>query len=436
MNKFFIAAIAAFTLLASCSNEETGVTPQNGDDTYAGLVITLPAQTRAEDAAAASDVEKAINTIGVYIVDQATNELHSKVLTSSEFQLDGAVYKAKAAVKTTLGTKTVYVVANPTAALTTKLSQLGANAFTNILTMTDADFWTSNDMVMTGQSTATLTDAKNATEALQDGNLVAVTIDRVLAKVVVKFKTATPTVTGGGTSSNQQFAPITKALGAYLMPRTGTDKPAYYTVPTAAETDATHTYFSNFSALQADPSEYVGVNAYNVATKDAVGFYCHEHYASKLLTGNTTAARIKAKFTPSEVVTSYDKTTGVRGTGTMSGNGDFYVLKTEGTYWNQTAYNNATTATDPAYKIDASLFSDKYVGGIGYYKIFVQDAASVKAVKRNLYYELTITEIRGPGSPTEDDDDDKDIEIQDDTYVAVSVSVKHWDLQQSEHIIQ
>lgn len=443
-----MAAAAAVVALSSCSKEESNGVDQitKGKETFMGVSITLPASSaavRAEDASAGIQTEKDIASIGVYIVEGTTVD-YKILYTVSDFTQEVVgghnVCTAKVAIQTTTGNKKVFVVANPTNEIQSKLVASGSTAMNaaafgladnKFLTVAGTPLDLTN-MVMSGAYTATsgildMTVAQTSADALSTP--VAITIGRNLAKAVVQEATNYE-VTGGTTTLNWTL--INKANDAYFISQTaGT---LYRTVPATAVSSNTDLYWANFSGMTGVSTDYIGVLPKGAEAKTAAyaqSKYMFENKPSDLFTGNTTAARIKGEFKPDKVFNDVIAGDPIQ-LSTFTSGQDFYRSNIDGTYWTavgaaaaiSAVYNGHTANTDFTY----------YKGGVGYYTIYVNDGSGAKGVDRNGYYLMQITEVRGPGSPTENID--PTIPIAEDTNLGVVVTVLNWDYKKSEQIIQ
>lgn len=468
INKFFAAALAATIALSSCVKEDgAGNGGVQGDETFAGISISVPMATGTrteagqEDANVATSAESAVSNIAVYVVGGGKVDKLYLTVSATDFVYNAGtgLATAKKAIRTTTGAKTIYVVANYTDALKTQIESMGAAAFgQNAIALDESYFKTESggtlvNMTMTGSADKTLAVMSEA-DALLDANMVAIDVYRNLAKVVVRHNTATPAVPTGGKheTGSLAFGLTSKAKGAWLSntPTTASGSAtatAYTGVPAAAAADETHAYWNNFSDhVLGTTGTYKSVNAYNSAYTAYDGFYCHENvYKTKTAGGlelyaeNTTATRIRGKFIPNTMITAYNVTTGVRTStdNSTSTTAVSFYRHSDGSYWNETAYNAATNTANSSELgyIPASSFTSKYNGGMGYYSINVMDQDRVPGVKRNNYYDLAIEAIEGPGSPSEYPEDGP-TPIDEESYVSVKVTVKSWWRQSSGHTIQ
>ncbi len=435
--------MAATTLLASCAKEEGNtVKTGEGETTYAGINITLPASvaTRADDPNAGLPGEKALTELGVFIIDNNNGRLDYKFLNVNETNFTETTVDGKkvltgttaSAIPTVTGTKKVFVVANPTAALKTKLQTSGATAMNAMafgLTTDKFITGTVTSMVMTGAYTGNsglldMTVVKTAAEA--QAAPVAITIGRNLSKVVLQ-EGPEYNVTGG--TSNLSWTIVNEAKDAHFIKQAAT---LYSTVPAEAKTDDTHAYWSNFTSNGDDT--YIGVVGAGVDAKAATyaqSKYVFENLPTEFLNGNTTAARIKGVFIPT---TTYGGiSSGVPTTTTISSGATFLRSKIDGTYW---TLAGATAAVAAVYNGHDSVAEDftTYTNGVGYYTIYVNDGQGNKGVLRNGYYLMQINEVRGPGSPTPNVVPETPVE--DDTNIVTKVEVLNWDFMKSISDIQ
>lgn len=444
MKKIFFPVMVLFLVTAtffSCSKdgvEDVPLVNEKETETYSAVSILFPntLTLRSADPDAANIGESAVTSVGVFVVDNFSGFIHKGIFNSSQFTPVGDAYKLTSAVKTTTGDKSIYVVLNPTSTILDAIDLQKAGAFGDgtINGTADMVFVTSTDVVMTSiEAKAATLSVKTEAEALAAP--LSITVQRNTSKIAVKKKTATIPVVGGSVD-NLQFATIVEAKKSYLIQQGGS---TYETVKTPAQDInnliADNEYFTKLVA----PTSWKDINEHSALNKDLAGYYALENVNTTKLAGNTTAAIIKAQFTPSanSVVTDY-ATDGTRTMGTITPGTSFYVKKSDYTYWSQEAYNKAL-----ANGFTADHFSKLYENGIGYYRIWVQDANNNKGVLRNNYYILSVNKISGPGLPyvpgVDPDDNtnpgDPNLPIDEDTYISAEVTVLPWNVETSDHEI-
>ena len=204
MNKFFAALIAATMVLASCNKDETDGGLASGEETFAGVSISipLPLNQRAADSEigadnnAATTAESLISNIGVFVVNLTTNTIDKLYLTTTgtDFDFSAGVATAKKAIRTTTGSKSIFVVTNYDAVKAT-IDAMGAAAFkNNAMALTEAAFKTESggslvNMTMVGRTDVILAGQTEA-DAILAANLIEVDLYRNLAKVVVRHDAA------------------------------------------------------------------------------------------------------------------------------------------------------------------------------------------------------------------------------------------------------
>lgn len=448
VTKFFALALASFAI-ASCSKETNESAPAaQGKDTYAGVSISFPkTMTRAADANAASTDEGRVHSLGVYVIDDATSVMHSGFYSVGQFTVTGGKYTLNAALKTTTGTKSIYVVLNPTTALQPLLSNstvFGTNPINGVAS--DFEFATGNstDRALTMSSVAAAKSTLAVvTEAEALAAPVAINVQRNTAKVAVKSGVTTAT---GGAVANMQFALVVQAKKSYLIQQGGNTFATVQTPGRAVAITATPADYSDFFTTLAAPAtaDYKNVNPTATANNLLAGFYATENVNTTNMAGNTTAAILRAQFTPTNgtVVTDYNTATGVKTMGNLTAGQSFWVRIADNSYWSKAAYDKAIVAGG-THSILATDFSREYANGIGYYRLWVQDAAGTRGVIRNNYYVLSVTKVNGPGAPTvpgvnpadPDQPEDPTKPVEDDTFVSVDVTVLAWDVQSSDHEI-
>ena len=439
--KFFAAALAATALMASCA-KDGNQSNQEGAPTHAGISISLKsdgAATRATQAGNAAESD--ITSVTVYVIDNATGRLDTKTFAGTDFATDSGnpgYKKANAAIPTTVGNKTVYVVANAPSALDGMLTSVLAIT-TNSLALDETNYYTGTSydgthgtltsVVLSGKSPSTTIGAQDATAAL--ATPVQVDLTRNVAKIVVKDNATPITATKSGDGiSNLRFALAAKAKSSYLIGQTNT---ALYAAGNSAPA-AGSAYWGNFSARTG--LSYTDVNPSGTAATAANAWFALEHKPNYFYEGNTTQIVVEAVYTPKNLVTGYASgvLTEVSNNTTA---GDFYVHKATGKAWNATAYAAATTTNGSGYA--TTDFSDAYTGGKSYYRIPVKEGqGGAKGVVRNHYYEMTISAITGFGSTKEDGDTGTTsvTPILDESNIAATIKVLDWDFVQWNEILQ
>lgn len=437
--RIFAAILAATALFASCQ-KDGGDGVKEGDPTYAGVSILLKSEgTTTRVTQAGNNEESAISSVTVYVIDDNSGRMDTKTFTSTDFVADGAntgYRKANAAIPTTVGAKTVYVVANAPTALNNLLTTVPALK-NEVLALDETNFITATsgaydgtaaklfNVVMSGKSASNV-GAQNATAAL--ATPVQVTLTRNVAKIAVK-QPATLNV-ANATVSDLQFGIAAKAKKSYLVSQTNT---ALNTLPGAPI--AANYWTDNFSGRTG--LNYVAVNANNTAATAANAWFALEHTPATFVEGNTTKIVIRATFVPKNLITGYASgvLTEVTNNATAA---DFYVHKATQKAFNAAAYAAAIADATNAATYGADKFSAKYAGGKSYYQVNIKAGqGGAKGVIRNNYYELTISGITGFGDPTEDGGiTDPTTIVPDDSNIAVTLKVSDWEFIQWGEVIQ
>lgn len=312
-------------------------------------------------------------------------------------------------------------------------------------------------------------------DVLNNGlNNVAITVERVVAKVTMQLANEVSIKEEGatlkeltcqiGNADNLKYnkdgeddAKKYTTAGTYLMAYNENNvrkTNAYYTYPTDNSEDF-WTSFSQSSLLTGDVYTLRGTGAI-----DKARFYCLEntHEDGNYLKGNTTFVRVAAKMTP-KAPQKFVKKEGqiVNELGTEPSQLEtFYVVTAapietaKGAYVLAsdliTAYGSEAdditngVETEDDKKLEAVIaelktkgyqFTEPYIGGCGYYNVWVNDLKgngtylNLAPVFRNDWYDLTITSLTLPGSANPDDGDPGE-EIHPDTYVGVTLTVRDW----------
>lgn len=438
----FLTMVLIFTTSTffSCSKDEVVDAPSvNDTDTYSAVSISFPKTLtlRNADPNAANTMESVVNTVGVYIIDEFNGFMHKGVFGSTDFiKVSDDMYRLTSAVKTTTGNKSVYVVLNPTAELqdAIELQKGGIFGDSPLKGTAEPTFVSASDIVMASVAGKTTTlSVQTEAEALNAP--LAISVQRNTAKVAVKKKaTMIPVV--GGSIDYPEFALVVEAKKSYLIQQEGN---TYETVKTPGQNIEVLNPDNDYFTKLTTPGSWKPINENNVLNNNLDGYYTLENVNTKKLAGNTTAAIIKLQFTPASnsVVTAYAPD-GTRTMGSIDPGTSFYVKKSDNTFWNESAYQDAIDNN-----FTPGHFSKLYVNGTSYYRIWVQDANNQKGILRNNFYVLNINKITGPGLPyvpgVDPDDitnpEDPNLPIDEDTNISVEVIVLPWNVENSDHEI-
>ncbi|MEF9924076.1 MAG: Mfa1 family fimbria major subunit [Muribaculaceae bacterium] len=450
--KSIILSVLAFTALMSCQKEglDNPDNGQTGEKTFAGISISFPLEgdrsvSRAADDGNAIASEKAVKSVGIYIVDKAKRAImQSALLTAADFTVTNGICTVNKTIATTTGAKLIYAVLNPSDEVKAQIASENGYVFTNAreLSMTVDKFGLAWDAATNRpkiDGTGALTMSSDVavektltvmTEEEAKKNPIALKVQRNTAKVAVKDDAKLTVI--GGESIGRMFTLAAIAKTSYLVQQKSGGN--IITPATIVPTDAGDlvTYFAkHYTALSKDETAYGKWNNVNASTATNTtynGYFALENNVNAKHAGNTTAAIIKGNFTPTEVVLTADAAGNILSKGAGVDGQSFYVQKSTNYYWSTTAYN--TYATDDTKKAE---FSKIYTSGVGYYRIWVQNTDKSKSVKRNSYYVLNITKINGPGSP-EIPTDPVD-PVEEDTQISVTIEILPWTMQGTDHEI-
>lgn len=448
---------AAVMGLASCSNENVpmggDLTPQ-GEPTSMKLVLDLSggAYSRAIQDDNATDVEKKIDNLNVYIYD--ANGIFEKehILNLANDFEEGAnnVWTTNKVLEATTGKKTIYVGANMTAGMKQIMKANSAQALAKKgVGATLTEITDNNGFVMF--STVAAGNTLKATAEDQPANIptenqVTVTLQRLAAKIAVGM-------------SAQMDAPGVKQGAAGNITDLGflvdnINKMYYLTyggegVNTPAATDANmfvkdydknnHFEFADWQhnpQFQTITPGTVGKETWNTA-------YAAENLTTDKVIEGVTRIVVKGQFTPKSGI----KVDGVdpnytftNADGHITAGSDYYMfnLLEAGGY----AFFNKTDGDDDA-KVKAwlkhiGIADDRldavaatkvlYTKGMNYWWITVDDNRG--DIKRNNFYRADIKSIWAPGRNNgEFGADDKDDVVDEKTNITVQITVEPWQLK-------
>lgn len=438
ITKFFVAAMAATTLFASCAKEgengSNGIV-RNGAITTACITLTQAPSSRAFiDAGGATTAdESAVNNATLYIFN--ADGLYEKSVTLT---LSGAGSTKKSQTfELTTGSHSFYVAANlPSGIFTVPAAGTTAAEFAKTWSAAIddmADFKTTvganNYLLMTNTSNAptpfTLVEATPAQVTAGTHNNVTINIGRAFAKVAAEVTAAAANVTDGGTLANTQYRVINNPTRMHFMP--------------VVESTIFKTPFYAYTDAQYLASNYFNNTAYSAANGQAAS-YMMENSNSVPRWGTANILIIRGKYTPAAAsIFKNDGTAGtLDGTGTfwrlakLDASGDptgFYEQYLDGSsVYHNKFYSEAPTGFDAdEYEIV------KYTNGICYYylpiKADAKSGAVAFTVERNQYFQVLVNAIAevgvtdgpgdgdgeqpGGGGDGEDDDEDDPNEPED-----------------------
>lgn len=447
---------AAVMGLASCSNENApmggDLTPQ-GEPTSMKLVLDLSggAYSRAIQDDNATDVEKKIDNLNVYIYD--ANGIFEKehILNLANDFEEGAnnVWTTNKVLEATTGKKTIYVGANMTAGMKQIMKANSAQALAKkgvgatLTEITDNNGFVMFSTVAAG-NTLKATDANQA-DQIPTENQVTVTLQRLAAKIAVGMSAQmdAPGVKQGaaGEITNLGFL-VDNINKMYYLTYGGVDG------NTPAATDANMLvadYDKNnfeFATWNANPQFQtitpgtVGKETWNTA-------YAAENLTTDKVIEGVTRIVVKGQFTPKSgikvdgVAPNY---TFANTDGHITAGTDYYMfnLPEAGGY----AFFNKTDGDDDA-KVkawlkhigvadanidDVAATKVLYTKGMNYWWITVDDNRG--DIKRNNFYRADIKSIWAPGRNNgEFGNDDKDDVVDEKTNITVQITVEPWQMK-------
>lgn len=448
---------AAVMGLASCSNENTpmggDLTPQ-GEPTSMKLVLDLSggAYSRAIQDNNATDVEKKIDNLNVYIYD--ANGIFEKehILNLANDFEEGAnnVWTTNKVLEATTGKKTIYVGANMTDAMKQIMKANSAQALAKKgVGATLTEITGNNGFVMfstvAAGNTLKATDANQANQ-IPTENQATVTLQRLAAKIAVGM-TANLTDQGvqqgaAGNITDLGFL-VDNINKMYYLTYGGVDG----NIPAATDANMfvkdydkdNHFEFAdwkNTPQFKTITPGTVGKETWNTA-------YAAENLTTDKVIEGVTRIVVKGQFTPKSgiAVTGNDPDyTFTETANHIIAGTDYYMfnLPEAGGY----AFFNKTDGDDDA-KVKAWL---KHIGiadgqldavaatkvlytkGMNYWWITVDDNRG--DIKRNNFYRADIKSIWAPGRNNgEFGNDDKGDVVDEKTNITVQITVEPWNMK-------
>lgn len=449
---------AAVMGLASCSNENTpmggDLTPQ-GEPTSMKLVLDLSggAYSRAIQDDNATDVEKKIDNLNVYIYD--ANGIFEKehILNLANDFEEGAnnVWTTNKVLEATTGKKTIYVGANMTDAMKQIMKANSVQALAKKgVGATLTEITGNNGFVMfsttAAGNTLKATDVNQA-DQIPTENQVTVTLQRLAAKIAVGMSAQMDALGvkqgAAGDITNLGFL-VDNINKMYYLTYGGVDN------NTPAATDANmfvRDYDKDNHFEFADWQNTPQFKTITPGTADKTGWntaYAAENLTTDKVIEGVTRIVVKGQFTPKSgikvdgVAPNY---TFANTDGHITAGTDYYMfnLPEAGGY----AFFNKTDGDDDA-KVKAWL---KHIGiadgqlaavaatkvlytkGMNYWWITVDDNRG--DIKRNNFYRADIKSIWAPGRNNgEFGADDKGDVVDEKTNITVQITVDPWTLKE------
>lgn len=448
---------AAVMGLASCSNENVtmggDLTPQ-GEPTSMKLVLDLSggAYSRAIQDDNATDVEKKIDNLNVYIYD--ANGIFEKehILNLANDFEEGAnnVWTTNKVLEATTGKKTIYVGANMTDAMKKIMKANSAQALAKKgVGATLTEITGNNGFVMfstvAAGNTLKATDANQANQ-IPTENQVTVTLQRLAAKIAVGMTAnlADPGVKQGAVGEITDLGFLVDNINKMYYLTYGGEG-----VNTPAATDANmlvkdydKVNHFEFAAWGNNPQ----FQTITPGTADKTTWktaYAAENLTTDKVIEGVTRIVVKGQFTPKSgikvdgVAPNY---TFANTDGHITAGTDYYMfnLPEAGGY----AFFNKTDGDDDA-KVkawlkhigvadanidDVAATKVLYTKGMNYWWITVDDNRG--DIKRNNFYRADIKSIWAPGRNNgEFGNDDKGDVVDEKTNITVQITVEPWSLK-------
>lgn len=447
---------AAVMGLASCSNENVpmggDLTPQ-GEPTSMKLVLDLSggAYSRAIQDDNATDVEKKIDNLNVYIYD--ANGIFEKehILNLANDFEEGAnnVWTTNKVLEATTGKKTIYVGANMTAGMKQIMKANSAQALAKKgVGATLTEITGNNGFVMfstvAAGNTLKATDANQAAQ-IPTENQVTVTLQRLAAKIAVGMSANTPDIQKGAAGTIDELGFLVDNINKmYYLTYGGVEG-----VNDPAATDA-NMFVKDYDKVNHFEFAAWGNNpqfqTITPGTADKTTWktaYAAENLTTDKVIEGVTRIVVKGQFTPKSGIMvggTAGQHTFKETDGHIAKGANYYMfnLPEAGGY----AFFNEADATDKILKEwlasigitdqnkqnEAIAAKVLYTKGMNYWWITVDDNRG--DIKRNNFYRADIKSIWAPGRNNgEFGNDDKDDVVDEKTNITVQITVEPWQMK-------
>lgn len=432
-----IAAAILVMSFASCTKERELTDNHNdGVETSMRLAITFPSNgTRATFDPNSTEEEAAITTVDVFIYKANGNFSSRTRLTASDFEApaqgsNSDKYVAKNKVRTTTGTKNVYVAINLPDAIAVSLIGEQEKALSQYSkTFSIADLTTDNKFVMfsTNPVTGTFVEDEN-----DPANQITVLCERLVAKITVETSPTLDVSAVPGTIKKLEFAINNFNSKLFLLQGAAGD----YKDPNWSLTSYDANDFILASSANYAPIRENGDANYSANKNLYTPRYAAENTSEGKRQKEITRVTVRAQIIPTVITNWKNGTDDSEGFTSTDAHGitspvDFYVVSgsdLEGSFY----FTNVNAASDFANA--KSLTPIKYTNGLCYWDIFLnknpqapQTMGNRWDVLRNDFYMCRINSITGIGRETPDIPDENKEETPDaDTKILVDIDVLFW----------
>lgn len=439
--KSIIAGMLSTMLLAVGCNKEDGgnrVTPEAGVKTYASFSVSLLNQsTRAAsiDPNAVTEETK-ISDLYIYIFNGGVLETKGQITLNTD-------NKGTTALATTTGTKTIYAVPNYEA--TGAIGSLQSDFEKQLIDATDIA--EENGFFMAGKTEATLTE-KTQEQAIEDANLIKISVARGAAKVQMQFGTNVPVKpVVNATVSNVKFTLAQQNSQTYLAKLIAGEFSPKGKTAEQQDNDNNGTY-DHLTKLPTTDDELKWINAGTTYQNTyATSKYLAENVNEAPTTGNTSYVLVELTVKPTQT----SDASGNFSSSNLGENADFWVIvkhdaasgdiifaaKEDAQNVNKILYFAAESDANTYLTTNTANLTNykvvKYEKGKSYYRLNIRDIRENNltkkyAVNRNHYYKVNITEISNlgfnaaagtiPTNPT--------TPLETQTYISADITIEAW----------
>lgn len=429
-----VGMLSTMLLAVGCNKEDGGnlVTPEAGVKTYASFSVSLLNQsTRAasNDPNAVAEETK-ISDLYIYIFNGGVLETKGQITLNTD-------NKGTTALATTTGTKTIYAVPNYNAK--GDIGSLQSDFEKQLIAATDIA--EENGFFMAGKMEATLTE-KTKEQALEDANLIKISVARDAAKVQMQFGTNVPVKPVVNASvANAKFTLAQQNSQTYLAKLIvdGFSPKGKSAEQFDGDNDGTYDHLMKLPTTD-DELKWIDAGTTYQNTY-ATSKYLAENVNQTPTTGNTSYVLVSLQVTPQATA---DGTGNVTNTPLTTGT-TFYVLAkkdatsgkiTFATKDDKILYfeQNADATTYKGTQVNLNDYEVlEYTNGISYYRLNIRDIRKTAltekyAVNRNHYYKVNITEISNLGFNTAAGTipTDPTTPLETQTFISADITIEAW----------
>ncbi|NDV57742.1 Mfa1 family fimbria major subunit [Bacteroides sp. 519] len=378
---------AATVMFASCSNEDNPNEFIKGDkDAHLNIAVAFPkVETRSVVDGNATTDELKVTNVTVFIFENGAAASGSgQTFTADKFDATTEnlyTLKEENKILTTNGTKNIYVGINLPTSMQSFTTE---SALAKAIAVSASDLQGANGSAMFSTKVEKrLLEAVEAGGSTPQKNIVAVEVERLVAKVAVSHGSTTSYTKDNVTYTIDKFA-------------VGQDGSEMYPMKVVNSGKLITPYKRNGA-----PTTLFNINANNTASNGLVGAYAIENATEKGTSGEATYAVVRASFKPAKLH-ELDGTTIKEVAYALNSDNNIWVVRYEGDVYFAATETIADAICANLSTLNPTLKATKeeYKGSYCYYYVYLNkdDAGKKLELHRNDFIHISIDGVNGLGT--------------------------------------